>query len=438
MAAFGDEDQGNFPPEPKDVGRGLDAANHNFRDPQEYLANSNHPYAPFTGNALKWESYVFDDATTYEGLMKSNTPHGKGVLVFGNGLGGGIQHADRGDKYEGEFYSGFAHGLGMYTAHNGEIYRGEWLLGKRHGCGAQVNLEPFYNRVEQGMEPRAAWAASKEEVERKAAYGQWQSDFFLAPPDESGRYCHINEIKGVLQEMDSVVTRARMFKFKPDGEVTIRMAQDAVGLPAPLMQDPIHYPHGTKFLAPGPMGQVHPIPEDDNLKAEMLKHARNYERIYNMYNFDAVTLPGSDMEKAERVWRRELARRRARKQRQADLERRRLQRLERRRKKDMPAAAQEAERQRQLEELDEGGGDFNEDDLVASVSGLDLADDVADGAGASRAGEPSTAQRSMPRPTVFASVSLGMDRAAVAAFNALQDAARHVPRRRCLTRPTRR
>jgi hypothetical protein len=33
-----------------------------------------------------------------------------------------------------------------------------------------------------------------------------------------------------------VVAKSRMFEFKPDGEVTIRMQQDAHGLPAPLMQ----------------------------------------------------------------------------------------------------------------------------------------------------------------------------------------------------------
>lgn len=37
----------------------------------------------------------------YEGLMLNDVPHNKGVLVFGNGLGGGIQKADRGDRYEG-------------------------------------------------------------------------------------------------------------------------------------------------------------------------------------------------------------------------------------------------------------------------------------------------------------------------------------------------
>lgn len=42
--------------------------------------------------------------------------------------------------------------------------------------------------------------------------------------------------RGTEQEVESVVAKARMFEFKPDGEVTIRMAQDANGLPAPLMQ----------------------------------------------------------------------------------------------------------------------------------------------------------------------------------------------------------
>ena len=30
--------------------------------------------------------------------MMNDVPHNKGVLVFGNGLGGGIQKADRGDR----------------------------------------------------------------------------------------------------------------------------------------------------------------------------------------------------------------------------------------------------------------------------------------------------------------------------------------------------
>lgn len=54
----------SLPPEPKTVGKALDAATKVPRDPQSHLAGSNHPVAPFVGNALKWESYVYDDGTT--------------------------------------------------------------------------------------------------------------------------------------------------------------------------------------------------------------------------------------------------------------------------------------------------------------------------------------------------------------------------------------
>ena len=55
------------------------------------------------------------------------------------------------------------------------------------------------------------------------------------------------------------------------------------------LQDPIHYPHGTKFLAPGPMGQCFAVPDDKKLKALMVKTAENQMKIFNMYNFDYHT-----------------------------------------------------------------------------------------------------------------------------------------------------
>ena len=57
--------------------------------------------------------------------------------------------------------------------------------------------------------------------------------------------------RGVLEEMEAVLTKARMFAHKPDGEVTWMALRDAQGNPAPVMQDPMHFPHGTGFLAPG-------------------------------------------------------------------------------------------------------------------------------------------------------------------------------------------
>ena len=56
------------------------------------------------------------------------------------------------------------------------------------------------------------------------------------------------------------------------------------------------------------MGQCFPLPDDKNLQTEMGKHAHNHQFIFDQYNFDVETPPGSDMEKAERLWRRKQAR----------------------------------------------------------------------------------------------------------------------------------
>ena len=66
------------------------------------------------------------------------------------------------------------------------------------------------------------------------------------------------------------------------------------------LQDPIHYPHGTKFMAPGPMGQCFPIPDDEDIKHQMVLTAENQRKIYRMYNFDYVTkvaAPHTDLPK---------------------------------------------------------------------------------------------------------------------------------------------
>ena len=55
--------------------------------------------------------------------------------------------------------------------------------------------------------------------------------------------------RGTLQEVDAVVAKARMFEYKPDGEVTIRMQQDAYGFPAPLMQVGGRVPGCSRVLA---------------------------------------------------------------------------------------------------------------------------------------------------------------------------------------------
>jgi hypothetical protein len=63
--------------------------------------------------------------------------------------------------------------------------------------------------------------------------------------------------------------------------------------PPPGAQDPLHYPHGTKFMAPGPLGQCHPLPDDPALRMEMAKVAQQYAKVYEMYNLEWDPAPGT-------------------------------------------------------------------------------------------------------------------------------------------------
>ncbi|MEW5318160.1 MAG: hypothetical protein WDW38_009405 [Sanguina aurantia] len=105
--------------------------------------------------------------------------------------------------------------------------------------------------------------------------------------------CDLAEILGTVEEARQIVNRARLWRWKPYGEATIQKLQDGNGAPVNTMQDPIHYPHGTKFMAPGPMGQCHPLPNDVAILSEMTKVAANYQSLHNMYNFDWDPEPGS-------------------------------------------------------------------------------------------------------------------------------------------------
>lgn len=351
-----------------------------------------------------------------------DVPHGKGTIVFGNGSGGGIQRTQRADKYEGEFDSGFAHGMGQYTSTTkGKIFRGEYAIGQRHGCGAEYDISPFLKRVEQGENPTEAWKATHEEIKKKAKYGTWLRDAFFTGPDESGRWCHMKEILGTVQEVREVVAKSRMFQHKPDGEVTFRFAQDASGMPAPVMQDPLHYPHGTSFLAPGPLGQCHAVPESPELRYAMTQAASNHKRIYDSYNIPYDPEPGSDMDKAMKLWKRKEAREKRALEKKLQREQQRLRRLEGNveevESKESESPVKEESESVEVEDV----GELSEDDLIASTFGAESAKEDAG---------------SFP-PSIVASVSIGVSRASLALQRAFHAAAVRAPRRRCLTRPTR-
>jgi hypothetical protein len=56
-------------------------------------------------------------------------------------------------------------------------------------------MKPFYKSIDEGMDPDAAWHETKAQVEKRIKYGTWATDFFVSGPDQSARFCHIDEIR---------------------------------------------------------------------------------------------------------------------------------------------------------------------------------------------------------------------------------------------------
>lgn len=363
--------------------------------------------------------------------MLLDVPHGKGTIVFGNGFGGGIQRPEKNDKYEGEFDTGFAHGLAQYThTSKGKLFKGEYNVGQRHGCGAEYDMSPFLKKVKGGMDPSQAWEETKDTIESKAKYGTWLRDAFFTGPDESGRWCHIKEItyvvvmlcvriapcrfitislrlsycRGTVQEVDEVVEKVRMFQYKPDGEVTLRFARDAKGFPAPLMQDPVHYPHGSAFLAPGPLGLCHSIPNDSKLKNAMSKAAAVQQHIHDMYNIPENPEPGSILEKAMKLWKKKQARKQKALEKKLQREMQRIRRTEAAVADDEGAASADIVKEEASPQVEEE--EIDDDDLIAF----------------GESGQGSNG------PSIVASASVGLSRAVISMQKALHAARIKAPR----------
>ena len=291
-------------------------------DPQVSLWATSDPYAPFPISTLMWESFKYDDGSMFEGLSREGLPHGYGTLTLGTMPAGNLKGANsaEGAKYEGMFRAGYVHGMGQMTLPDGKLFKGEWNQGKKHGCGVAFDYLPYMALVEKGVSPDEAWAQTKDLIDTGATWGTWWKDEYVSEPKDDldahgvrGRVhthllhpndvCDRHIIRGVLQELDSVVMRARMFQHKPNDEVMLHKT-DVNGTPIPAMQDPLYYPTGTKWMAPGPLGQVFSLPADEGLREHLRRVARNYKRIYRMYNFpwDTDVLPDGDLAKAQEYW----------------------------------------------------------------------------------------------------------------------------------------
>mmetsp|Transcript_25139 Transcript_25139/g.35087 ORF Transcript_25139/g.35087 Transcript_25139/m.35087 type:complete len:289 (-) Transcript_25139:237-1103(-) len=250
---------------------------------------SNHPLSPFKGNAFKWNSWIFDDGTSYEGLTLEDMPHGKGTIIMGNISAAGLTRYGLYDRYEGELHAGFAHGLGLFfSSVTGELYLGEFNFGKKQGCGIKIKLDKFFDLIRYGFSYKKAWMLSKKYVSRNSKMGTFSNnDFHLNLSDSSNfsinGICNTLELKGLMCELKNILVRTRMFTFKPNSYVHNKFINNSYTFID--MQHPTLYSFNTGFLAPGPLGQCFSCPNDAILIKEMNKVSlnSNYENLsYNL------------------------------------------------------------------------------------------------------------------------------------------------------------
>ncbi|GLI62117.1 hypothetical protein VaNZ11_004653 [Volvox africanus] len=211
-----DEDNTESEWAPEYVGAGLGLKAEDPLNPQYSLRHTNHPLAPFPGEPLKWASYVYPDFTTYEGLTKQSIPHGMGVMTFGTGTGAGfaMNLTRYGDRYEGEFQAGYAHGLGQFTSEtSGEVFIGEFFAGQRHGCGMLLDMKPYYYLLERGVEPVEAYRRTAEAIMRNVEVRTWYRGTKLGDAKED-EVLEINVLRDELDHPLDIAARNSMHDSK--------------------------------------------------------------------------------------------------------------------------------------------------------------------------------------------------------------------------------
>lgn len=94
--------------------------------------------------------FEWEDGSYYEGEMKNDNFHGKGVYYWKEGRtysgdwvdgqmdGKGLFTYLDGSYYDGEFHKGLRNGNGKYVWNENKSYEGGWLNGRQHGKGKYI------------------------------------------------------------------------------------------------------------------------------------------------------------------------------------------------------------------------------------------------------------------------------------------------------------
>ena len=115
-------------------------------------------------------------------------------------------------------------------------------------------------------------------------WGEWKDDQFLG---SFTGVCGETQSYGSMNNALDVAQRARMFKYKPDSEVTMQLRAFTP------YQDPVVYQEGTEWQMPGWRGELYEAPSYEDLKeqhprllSQMQRHNEIWERSWRYYNMD--------------------------------------------------------------------------------------------------------------------------------------------------------
>lgn len=141
---------------------------------------------------VSWESVQWPDGGSYEGLVKDERCHVRGVFNYPDGA-----------RYMGEYVDNRMEGYGVYVWGDGTVYRGEWKDSMAHGCGVKISKQPNGQFIAE---------------EGKFVNDEWVGDVMG---------CSVGDARRAAAEADTAAAMAAAFQL---GTVATPVATDKINV----------------------------------------------------------------------------------------------------------------------------------------------------------------------------------------------------------------